>query len=411
MTVLVYETDLGHYLNQNAKFANIVFKKGDAMITIEIDGVSALKGSNALLVQKVADDSWPIVKKEAADLIKKLKKDVDTVTDDKKRKTLLDKELDKFNDEVAALLITAASKVFTSFAKDKKDYKIYKLKAGFKIAVNGAGLVASITLTALAGWSGVGTVVGAVGMVRTTASIAQQCVNLSKDSVDIAKRILTNVVKLKQQLASPNLKTNTLKQAASTVLNKVFAVEIETLVVTVDGIEADVKLLGSKVKGNKVNAVKLSTGIPEILDKQEKLNADIKPLLELGVRTKKQQSELKKLQAKLDENEKDLDKLLTKIVTFSETVNYLEKWVVTIEKDIANMKKKYNPSVVKATGIATDLLLAAGSFVGGNFADPVQTVKDLHDTSKVVVTSLALTNDSLGTIKDLGSTIYDNFKG
>ena len=411
MSVLVYETDLGHYLNQNAKLDNITFKKGESMITIEIDGVSALKGSNALLVQEVADKSWPIVKKEAAGLITTLKKSVDTISDEKKRKVALDKEIDKFNDEVAALLITTASKVFSSFAKDKKDYKIYKLKAGFKIVVNGAGLVASIALTALAGWSGAGTVVGVIGMVRTTASIAQQCVNLSKDSVDIAKRVLTNVVKLKKQLASPNLKTNTLKQTMGTVLNKVFAVEIETLVVTVDAVENDIKLLGNKVKGNKVNAVKMAGDVPKMLDKQDDINAKIKDLLELGVRTKKQQSELKKLQEAQDKSEKALDKLLTNIVTLSETVAYLEKWVVTVEKDIANLKSKYNPNVVKVAGVATDFLLAAGSFVGGNFSDPAQTVQDLHNASKVVVTSLALTNDSLSTVKDLGTTIYDNFKG
>lgn len=410
MAVLVYETDLGVYLNKNADLKNITFKPGESMITIEIDGVSKVQGSNMMLVQEVQDKSWPLVKKEAAALIKALEK-ADEIKEAPKRKKKVDEELDSFNDLVADKLITLASSVFTTFAKDKKDYKKYKIKAGIKIAVNGLGLAASITLTALAGWTGVGTVVGTVGMIRTTSSLVQQVINLTKDSDGIYKRILGNVVKLKKQLASPNVKANTAKQALSTVANKIFAVEIETIVVTVGGIETDFALLANKIKGNKVNTTSLAGAIPKFLDQQESLKKEIDDLEKLVKLTKKQESELKKLKAAQTKCEQALDKLITNIVTIREKVNEIEAWVTQYHKDIKDLKGKYNPKIVTGVGLATDFLLAAGSFVGGNFSDPAQTVKDLAGGANQLVTSLALANDSFGTVKDIGTSIYDTIKG
>lgn len=411
MSVLVYETDLGVYLNKNAKLKNLpTFKAGDRLITIEIDGVNKITGQNALLVQKVADLSWPVVKKEADALIKALGT-ADAIADKTKRDKAFDTALDGFNDDVAVKLIKVASDVFASFAKDKKDYKVYKIKSGIKIAVNGLSLAASIALTAAAGWSGVGTVVGAVGMVRSAASLTQQIMNLSKDSLAIYQRIVVNIVKLKKQLASPNLKTNTAKQVGATVLNKVFAVEIETLVVTVGAVETDFKLMLNKVKGNKTNAVSLSKEIPKLLDQQDVITKSIADLEVIVKKTGKEEAQLKKLKVAEKKLEGELDKLLEKVHGIMATVNELEEWAVTYTKEVTELNAKFSTKAVKVASVATDFLLAAGSFVGGNFADPAQTVKDLHDASKVVVTSLALTNDSLGTIKDLGTSTYDAIKG
>jgi DNA repair exonuclease SbcCD ATPase subunit len=411
MSVLVYETDIGVYLNKNADLKNTpAFKAGDRLITIEIEGVNKLTGQNVLLVQKVADLCWPVVKKEAEATIKALEK-ADAIPDKAKREKAVKEELDAFNDAVAEKLIKVASGVFTSFAKDKKDYKVYKIKSGIKIAVNGLSLAASIALTAAAGWSGVGTVVGAVGMVRSAASLTQQIVNLSKDSQEIYKRILGNIVKLKQQLSSSSIKANTAKQVGATVLNKVFAVEIESLVVTVSAVEGDFKLMLNKVKGNKVNAVSLSKEIPKLMDQLSDLGKEIAKLEEIEKKTGKGGDKVKKAKDAEKKLESSLDKLLDKVHNIMAGVNSLEEWTVTYHKDIAEISKKYNAKTVKVAGVATDFVLAAGSFVGGNFSDPAQTVKDLHDASKVLVTSLALTNDSLGTLKDLGTSAYDAFKG
>ena len=411
MSVLVYETDFGVYLNKNADLKNTpAFKPGDRMITIEIDGVDKLTGQNVLMAQKVADLSWPVVKKEAEATIKALEK-ADAITDKAKREKAVKQELDSFNDTVAEKLIKVASGVFTTFAKDKKDYKVYKIKSGIKIAVNGLSLAASIALTAAAGWSGVGTVVGAVGMVRSAASLTQQIINLSKDSQEIYKRILGNIVKLKSQLSSPSIKANTAKQVGATVLNKVFAVEIESLVVTVSAVEGDFKLMLNKVKGNKVNAVSLSKAIPKLMDELSDLGKDIAKLEEIEKKTGKGGDKIKKLKATEEKLEKGLHDLLEKVHNIMAGVNTLEEWTVTYHRDIEALNKKFNAKTVKVAGVATDFVIAAGSFIGGNFSDPAQTVKDLHDSSKVLVTSLALTNDTLGTLKDLGTTTYDAFKG
>lgn len=410
MAVLVYETDLGVYLNKNAGLKNHKFKPGETMIAIELEGVNKVDGKNMMLVQEVQDKCWPLIKKEAVDLIKVLAK-ADAEANAGKRDKAIEAAIKKFNENVADKLINLARSVFTSFAKNTKDYSTYKWKTGFKIGVNAAMLGASIALTAVAGWTGVGTVVGAAGMVKSAASLAQQIANTTKDSEAIYKRIVGNVVTLKKQLASPNLKANTAKQAAATVVNKIFSVEIESLVVTVSGIESDFELLGNKVKGNKVNTTSLAASIPKMLDEQEKLSKDIDKLEKLTQVTKQQTSELKKLKKAQADAEKALDKLLNEIVGIREKVNEIEAWHTKYHRAIRDLKGQYNPKIVKGVGLATDFLLSAAQFVGGNFSDPASTLKDLGDSAKVVVTSLAMTNDAIGTIKDVGTSMYDGFKG
>jgi uncharacterized protein Yka (UPF0111/DUF47 family) len=404
MSMDVYETDLGHYLNLNGKFKNLEFKKGTIMVTIEIENVSKLADNNAWLVQKTQDVSFPIVKKAAVDLIKDLAK-----LDEKKLKAddpAVVKVITAFNIELSKKLIIAAKGVFGSFAKDDKDYTIYKIKNGFKIGIKIVALAVSVGVTAAGGWSGVGTVVGIVGMVRSAASLAQQIANLSKESLDIFKRMVGNIIKLKQQLASPNLKKNTAQQIGATVLNKVFAVEIETLFVTLDGIESDFELMSNKVKGNKVKAVTLSGNITKLLDKQEDIN---KELAKLGAQVKstgKGKDKLAKMLETQKKVEKETDELLTKVVSLSEGMNTIEAWTGTYHKQIKELKAKFNPTAVKAAGVATDLLLAVGSFVAGDFSSPGQTIKELHETSTKLVTALGIANDGFGALQDSGTAVY-----
>jgi hypothetical protein len=404
MPMEVYETDLGHYLNLNGKFKNLEFKKGTVMVTIEIENVSKLADNNAWLVQKTQDVSFPIVKKAAVDLIKDLAKlDTGKVKADGPE---VAKVLAAFNIDLSKKLIIAAKNVFGTFAKDDKDYTIYKVKNGFKIGIKIVTLAASVAITAVGGWTGVGTVVGIVGMVRSAASLAQQIANLSKESLEIFKRMVGNIIKLKQQLASPNLKKNTAQQVGATVLNKVFAVEIETLFVTLDGIESDFELLSNKVKGNKVKAVTLSGDITKLLDKQEDINKELAKLEAQVKSTGKGRDKLAKMLETQKKVEKETDELLTRVVSLSEGMNTIESWTGTYHKQIKELKAKYNPNVVKAAGVATDLLLAVGSFVAGDFSSPGQTIKELHETSTKLVTALGIANDGFSALQDTGTAVY-----
>lgn len=411
MGLEVMNADLGHLLNTEGKFKNIKFEKGKQMVTVELDNITKVDDKkNVVLIGIARDRCWDIVSQNGSNLAKVLKNAYDKEENETKRNKLVADAIEKFHNQIDDELINAAMKVFSSHIKDKKDYKIYKVKQGLKLVINGAGLAASITLTAVAGWSGAGTVVGAVGMVRSAAGIIQQCLNLSKESMDIYKRILTNVGKLKLQLDNPNFKTNTLKQSAGTVINKVFAVEIQSLVITVDGIESDVKLMKNKVVGNRVNAANLGPKIQALLEAQDDLIKEIKKLEKLkddGKISKEKAKELDKLKKALEKNEKILDPLLINASTLMEYAVTIEGSIGKLDVEIKNLKSKYNPNVVKGVGLATDFLLAAGSFVGGNFSDPAKTIQDLHKASEVVKTSLSLVNDGLGTIKDIGQSLSD----
>lgn len=409
MTVLVYETDIGVYLNNNAKLKNITFKAGAAMISIEIDKVTKLQGTNAVLAQSVADKCWPKVKAAAPELMKALKA-LDAETDAKKRDPAVDKAVEKFSDDLADDLIKVATSTFTGFGRDKKDYKKYKIKQGVKIAINGSMLAVSIGITAAAGWTGVGTVVGVVGMVRSAASLGQQIANLFKDANTIYLRIDANIEKLKKQLASPSVKANTAKQVGATVLNKVFAIEIESIVVTVAGVEGDFQLLSNKIKGNKVNAVALAKQIPKLLDLQSEVAA-LEKLEKLGTLDPAQTADLKKLRPAMKKVEEKTANVVESVYQLMATIDKVDAWTTTSLRDIVALKSKYSANAVKVASVATDCVLAVSSFAAGNWSNPAETLKDLETASKVVVTSLALTNDALGTLKDTGVSVYDAVRG
>lgn len=409
MSVVVYETDIGEYLKKNGKFTNLVFKSGDYPFTVKIEKVSELKGGNKLLQQQAQDKAWPAIKKMLPGLISELEA-ADAKPDEAKRDKAATKAMDKFLDESCEDVIAVCQKVFTDFAKDRKDYKVFKAKKGAGIAISGLSLAGSIALTAASGWSGVGTVVGAVGIVRSSASLAQQIYNVAVDVEKIYDRIVENVMKMRKQLTSSTIKENTGKQIAATVLNKVFAVEIETLLVTVDRIEEDFKLLQGRVKGCKSNAVSLANDIPKLMKKQDEIAVEVKALQDLGVRTNKEQSKLGKLQVEEKDLEHRLDRLLKEITGISDKINKIEAWSGTYEKEISSLSSKYNGKATKAVGIAAELIISATSFVGGNFASPASTVSDLHKAAKSVATGLAIANDGYDVLSKTGGAIYDKIK-
>ena len=409
MSISVYETDIGTYLNKNGNFSKLDFKIGDYPLKVKLGDVSALKGNNMHLLQQVQNKCWPAVQKRLPKLITDLKK-ADEKADEAKRDKSAQKAMDGFLDDISEEVISLCQGVFDAFAKDRKDYRVYKIKRGVGITVSGVGLAGSIALTAASGWSGVGTVVGAVGIVRSAASLVQQVANLTRDSEQIYDRIIANVLKLRKQLASPNIKENTAKQVASTVLNKVFAVEIESLVVTVEGIESDFELLLNKVKGNKVNVVSLANDIPKLMKEQDKVTAEVDALKAIGVRTGKEESKLKKLEANAADVEKRLDTLLKQITGLSETITKLEKYAVQFHHEISTLNSKFSGKAVKAAGIATELVFAATTFVAGNFTAPSDTIADLHRSSKALITGFAMAKDGLDTVYDSGSAIYQAIK-
>jgi archaellum component FlaC len=360
-----------------------------------------------VLVQEVADKAWPIVKREAEDLKKDLAK-ADAQTDPGKRKSAIEKALDDYQTETAKKLIVLACDVFETFAKTKSSYRTYQLKRGFKIVVDGAGLAAALALTSVAGWTGLGTVVGALLITRSVAGLGQEIMDTWREADKIQKRIEASAERLKKQLGSSEIQ-NTKKQLRNTVVSKLLATEIDGITDTVGKLEQDFELLKNKIKGIKTNAVLTADKLPKLMAAQAEADEHCKPLRQLGVRTRAQQPEMDKLEAALKKVEDSLDKALKEIVAYMEKLNTAQEWVKKHHGDAAILKKKFDSSIVKDVEVLVEVLILAEAFVTGSLAAGGQAIERLGEFSKVTA-AMALANDGLSTLKDVGVRVYDKFK-
>ncbi len=407
MTVLVYETDLGLYLNKTGDFTNLVWKTAEEMVSVELDKVSSVSQTNPVLVAEVQDKCWPIVKKEAESLIKDLKK-ADSIVDKSKREALADKALAEYRKDTGAKLQSCAMDVFDVYVKDKGDYRLYLTKSGVRLLIDGASFAAAAVLTAATSWSGIGSIVGAVGMARSAGSIVQQFGNLLADAETIKGQIESNAEKLNKQLSSSTI-SNTVKQGLSAAINAALAIEIEKVLPTVEGLEKDFKLLGDKVKGMHKEAVSLVSDLPKLLDAHEKIAPNQEILADLVKLTGMKTDDYKKFTAELKKVEKSINEAVSQASDLMARVNALKDWVDGKAGEVEDMKKKFSEGAVKSVKLLTQFVTLGLAFYGGNWSNATSTIAGLK-SSHALGAALALANDGLSTTKELGTAIYEHFK-
>ncbi|HZV93850.1 MAG TPA: hypothetical protein VFF72_11575 [Caldimonas sp.] len=407
MTVLVYETDLGLHLNKTGGFTNLKWKSGEEMVSIELDKVSSASQTNPVLIAEVQEKSWPIVKKEAESLVKDLKK-ADSIVDKGKREAAADKALTEFRKDAGAKLQRCAMDVFEVYIKDKGDYRLYLGKAGVRLLIDASSFAAAAVLTAASSWTGIGTAVGAVSMARSAGSIIQQFGNLAADAETIQEQIRKNAEKLERQLTGGQL-GNTVKQGLSAIINAVTATEIENAFVTVEGLEKDFKLLESKVKGLHTNAASLGADLPKLLDAFEKIAPSQEILADLVKLTGEKTSDYKKFTAELADVEKNIKKAVEGASDLMERVRTLQKWTDDRSDMVADMKKKYKEGAVKVTKVLAQFVTLGLAFYGGNWTDATSTIAGFK-SSHALGAALAVANDGLSTVKEMGTELFDAFK-
>ena len=391
------------------KFATATY-----FVEIQIESVDTLVGPNvvlASLVAKKCQDYIPIALHWLDERLHKI-----GGFKDQKLEDIVEREINlllfDFTDQLGQRLQNIAYEEFKIFAKQKQDYKLYKKQTGVKLIVNGASLAASIALTAGVGWTGVGTVVGAVMIVRSASLLAQELFALARSTEVVFGRIIKHLADLKGHLkkSQSGLK-NTAKQAASTVLSQVLAIEIKGAFATVEALEKEFALLENKVKLNKKSAVKLAADIPKLLNEQKKIDDEIaKTLPEEIILSDPQRgtfrNALSVLEARQNTNAAKLHILLDGVHNHMAYVNEMEGLSIMYHSEVKKLKASYNPNAVKVAKVATQFVMAAGSFAAGNFSQPEALLHDLDESAKALVTALNLANESLTVVKEVGATAY-----
>ena len=329
-------------------------------LTMESEGFEKIT-KNPVWMAKVAD----LAKKHADDLIKDAAKVIDAEA--KKGKLtpkmvegLIDVEERVFDKE----LCVAVDAMLQKYVNDKKEYTKYKIKIAAKIVLGGAVIVASAVTSAAS--LGAASPVAVIAMTRSCVALAQTVLKAAAEAehverlLRVDKTVLEKVFKANEGAASKNVK--------ETALNFVSGLlSIDTPAAS--NFADHVALYRNKITGLSKAAIELGKGVNKMMDAAEAFGKKVDAI-------KKDKGDedpkVKKAMAELDKQEKELDKVLTNIVSLNERVNKQEELCQEYEKAAAAIKK----GVSKWTEIS--------KYLAGFAINPVGIA---HDVDKVIAAS------------------------
>ena len=191
MAIVICKLDLGKMVTENGGNSNVI-KVPTMEVLVEIPSdkkVEKAIGENPLLQQQMVDACKKMFKHAATMLAKEVKL-YETLANN--GEPVQDKW--KGNCEnVRKMLITNSTKecqaVWDRLLKTKAEYKSYKIVTGVKLGLNALSVGAGIGTTIVAGWTGAGTIVGIVGIVRGLSTLGQKLYELSKEAEGIQEEL------------------------------------------------------------------------------------------------------------------------------------------------------------------------------------------------------------------------------
>jgi hypothetical protein len=89
--------------------------------------------------------------------------------------------------------------VWNDAVKNSKEYKKYKVKSGVKVAMGSISLIVSAILTGVGGWTGAGTVIGIIGLIRSASTLGQQIYQLAIEAETVLKGLKADLSKLEDR--------------------------------------------------------------------------------------------------------------------------------------------------------------------------------------------------------------------
>jgi hypothetical protein len=154
-------------------------------------------------------------------------------TDDAARKQLVKDYQGLFKDQVD-LAVRAAQRdterIWTELARTKKEYAKYRWKAGIKVSLGVASLITSVTIMASSAASfGATAIPGILGMIRTSAQLAQQCKALYQSLETTIKELNKNLTKVSDSYKNATKAKVVASEMAAMLVQKVITVELPSI--------------------------------------------------------------------------------------------------------------------------------------------------------------------------------------
>jgi hypothetical protein len=204
--------------------------------------------------------------------------------DDAARKQAV-KEYQKLFAEQVDLAEKAAQrdteKVWTELARTKKEYAKYKWKAGIKVSLGVASLVTTVAIMASSGATfGATAIPGILGVMRTSAQLAQQCKALYQSLETTIKELNKNLAKVSETYKNASTAKVVASEVAAMLIQKVITVEMPSIKLCDDLLGRGRSKLDGVVVGAHDIAKKLEKALKAVDEIGKKADAKSKKKLE-----------------------------------------------------------------------------------------------------------------------------------
>lgn len=203
---------------------------------------------------------------------------------------------------------TAMDNVWKKIISDKQEYRKYQVKSGLSIVAKSIGLVASIAATAAGGFTGAGTVIGAIGMAKTAITLFNETRDLLKDAESVGRTLDKDIASMRDKLNAQSPTTTGVKELGKAGLERLTGIRTTGL----KSIDDNFTLYQNKLKGYHTKASSLGGKINQLLNETQALSKKVVLLKQEASAKKIPQlaTSANKLEATVSKLEKQLDNLL-----------------------------------------------------------------------------------------------------
>jgi len=249
------------------------------MVTVSVTGkVGAQAAENAALRADFFEAAYdaakklaPALKKELEALDEEFNSGAVKGNDVPKR---MEAAFDDFEKKYAKQADVAIQKVWSDYIKDKEEYKSYKIKTAVGIGAKVGGIAVGVIAIGSAGWTGVGTVLGLVALMKNAVNLARTLVTALQEARELYFEINDKLKELQAAYKDESKALIGTEEVAKDALARLTGIQLTT----VTSVKSDMGTYGSKLKGCNVNATKMGADIDKALKEADALSAKLRKL-------------------------------------------------------------------------------------------------------------------------------------
>lgn len=283
----------------------------------------------------------------------------------------------------------AIQKIWDELAKDRKEYRTYKIKTVVSIGAKIGGIAVGVASLAGAGWTGAGTVIGIIALVKSSIELVGKISDGLKEARTLGTEINDDLETLRKAFDKDSAAFTGAKEVGKEVLTRLTGIRTKT----VGAVGNSLKLYASKLQGCNVNATDLGAQIDKVLREADALAAKI-GRAETALRGVKG-VDIGKLRKKYDQLMVQVSKIVVIAADYKEDYKTGQKALVTwqgqlkdLEADVPSVAKllvKWAVPVLDFAYVtsAEGAIAATGSLVRELMIAATETEKELNEANAV----------------------------